>query len=485
LCAAFLSRPGCPSRSGRDRSTGHDSVLSCCDDRSSDACLKWQTCQYGLSGCRGACGERVSVAVGRPVALRSVTRRGRPTHSGCRALKAQAGYPFPFFPLSPLSLSSGGGEALLRRSGVVETGGSCGVAERRAWSEEEVANRREGPLVGSFFVKGRDFLCPSQSGQGLRIPQSASWLMSRPCDALRHQQRHRPGRARPYRSVLGDRDKDRCRDLFSRRDRGGCRDAPPRRVRVAVAVPFHVAMVASLRSVTEGDTFVAASWKWRQEGRVLLRGFGSLVRVCLADDPLRVCACLSLAGLVVCYEPAVRRSFCGGCPASSLFAQCSALEGLSHLEVVSVSWDPHPREPVEGVLQTTSVLELAAHFLTQTRQSLSHCLSLRWFRSHVVVLGVRPQLGQAAVLRVLGGSVSPFAGAEVGARLARRGLGRRVPLLAASGGGLVVVVVTAFPHDFRSRVPVRGGTNVCGFPTSWHVQGPEWFCVWALNPVEV
>ncbi|MQM08350.1 hypothetical protein Taro_041211 [Colocasia esculenta] len=101
---------------------------------------------------------------------------------------------------------------------------------------------------------------------------------------------------------------------------------------------------------------------------------------------------------------------------------------------------------------------------------------------------MRPQLGQAAVLRVLrvlGGSVSPFAGAEAGARLASRGLGRRIPLLAASGGGLVAVVVTAFPHDFCSRVPVRGGIGVCGLPTSWRIQGPEWFCVWALDPVEV
>ncbi|MQL70448.1 hypothetical protein Taro_002759 [Colocasia esculenta] len=184
--------------------------------------------------------------------------------------------------------------------------------------------------------------------------------MSRPCDTPRHQQRRRPGRARPYRGALGDRDKDRCRDLVSHRDR------------------------------------------------------------------------------------------------------CSALEGLSHLEVVSVSWDPHPREPVEGVLRATSVLELAAHtsrcleFLTQTRQSLSHCLSLRWFRSHVVVLGVRPQLGQAVVLRVLrvlGGSASPFVEAEARARQASRGLGRRIPLLAASGGSLVVVVVTAFPHDVSNSVP--------------------------------
>ncbi|MQM18728.1 hypothetical protein Taro_051723 [Colocasia esculenta] len=29
-------------------------------------------------------------------------------------------------------------------------------------------------------------------------------------------------------------------------------------------------------------------------------------------------------------------------------------------EVVFVAWDPHPREPVEGVLQATSMLELAA-----------------------------------------------------------------------------------------------------------------------------
>ncbi|MQL93774.1 hypothetical protein Taro_026426 [Colocasia esculenta] len=179
---------------------------------------------------------------------------------------------------------------------------------------------------------------------------------------------------------------------------------------------------------------------------------------------------------------------------------------------------------------------------------LSHCLSLCWFRSHVVVSGVRPQLGQAAVLRELvcfcGSSVSPFVGAEAGARLASRACGLRVPLSAASGGGLVVVVVTAFPHDvsnsiprcqsvvapacvvsrprgvsrvlprialvasgggssqecsafvsgyrcvalwfdFRSRVPVRGGTGVCGLLTSWGVQGPEWFCVWALDPMEV
>ncbi|MQM12953.1 hypothetical protein Taro_045874 [Colocasia esculenta] len=197
--------------------------------------------------------------------------------------------------------------------------------------------------------------------------------------------------------------------------------------------------------------------------------------------------------------------FLGPCLVS-LFARCSALEGLSHSEVVSVSWDPHPREPVEGVLRATSVLELAA-FLAQTRQSLSHCLSLRWFRSHVVVLGVRPQLGQAAVLRVsrvLGGSISPFAGAEAGVGLASRGRRRRIPLLAASGGGLVAVLLWASlvwpcadpcfwwfllrcPLDsvVPFWVPVRGGIGECGFPTWWRVQGPGWFCLWALDLMEV
>ncbi|MQL77877.1 hypothetical protein Taro_010284 [Colocasia esculenta] len=55
-----------------------------------------------------------------------------------------------------------------------------------------------------------------------------------------------------------------------------------------------------------------------------------------------------------------------------------------------------------------------------------------------------PGCGVACVVCFCGGSVSPFAGAEAGARLAGRACGLRVPLLAASGGGLVAVVVTTF-----------------------------------------
>ncbi|MQM21141.1 hypothetical protein Taro_054175, partial [Colocasia esculenta] len=101
----------------------------------------------------------------------------------------------------------------------------------------------------------------------------------------------------------------------------------------------------------------------------------------------------------------------------------------------------------------------------------------------------------------------------------------RVPLLAASGGGLVAVVVTTFssrrfrvflialaytavlawlclapvgivglalgrpvllvvPASYHSWVPVRDGTGVCSFPTWRCVRGPGWFCLWALNLVE-
>ncbi|MQL82339.1 hypothetical protein Taro_014823 [Colocasia esculenta] len=64
-------------------------------------------------------------------------------------------------------------------------------------------------------------------------------------------------------------------------------------------------------------------------------------------------------------------------------------------EVVTVTWDPHPREPVEGVLRATSVLELAA-----TRRTLE-LRGKRWLgqwrviacRALVVGLGRRGQFG--------------------------------------------------------------------------------------------
>ncbi|MQM19723.1 hypothetical protein Taro_052733 [Colocasia esculenta] len=140
-----------------------------------------------------------------------------------------------------------------------------------------------------------------------------------------------------------------------------------------------------------------------------------------------------------------------------LFVWCSALEGLSHSEVVSIAWDPHPQEPLrecsglracsswqpswstlelrgkrgldsgaESIVEISCLgrdTEVVEVFSSQRGPDspLSHCLSLRWFRSHVVVLGVGPQLGQAMVLRAFvcfyGSSISLFHGGEAGARL--------------------------------------------------------------------
>ncbi|MQM11638.1 hypothetical protein Taro_044546, partial [Colocasia esculenta] len=104
-----------------------------------------------------------------------------------------------------------------------------------------------------------------------------------------------------------------------------------------------------------------------------------------------------------------------------LFARCLALEGLSHSEVVSISWDPHPREPVEGVLWAMSVLELAADLADS--------------------------------------------GAKGKMRFGQR---RRVVCRALlSGAGF----------------QVYGGTGVCAFPTLRCVRGLGWFCLWALDLV--
>ncbi|MQL81372.1 hypothetical protein Taro_013842, partial [Colocasia esculenta] len=83
----------------------------------------------------------------------------------------------------------------------------------------------------------------------------------------------------------------------------------------------------------------------------------------------------------------------------------TALAWLS-TEVVFIAWDPHPQKPVEGMLLATSMLELVAELADSRAEEkmssdspFSHCHSLRWLWSHVVVLGVRLQLGQAVVVR--------------------------------------------------------------------------------------
>ncbi|MQL72531.1 hypothetical protein Taro_004881, partial [Colocasia esculenta] len=144
---------------------------------------------------------------------------------------------------------------------------------------------------------------------------------------------------------------DSYRDAFSCHDRGdatvpvlsrvfswfrlGCRRVPQGWLALRI-FRWGTRQVTWLCSVTKGDTFVAVSWRRSQEVRV----------------------CLVLAGLVLGYKPAVRRGSCCVCPACSLGAWHLRPCPVQRLSLLSET--PHPREPVEGVLWATSVLELAA-----------------------------------------------------------------------------------------------------------------------------
>ncbi|MQM03346.1 hypothetical protein Taro_036121 [Colocasia esculenta] len=166
---------------------------------------------------------------------------GRCVSTACRVVAA---------PLGGVFLSRDG-EALLWRSGRGAADGSWRSVGAASWSEEDVAVHREGPSWVRFFVKGRHYLNSSRSG---RIGSSSCFLASLdsfPCSpppcvhtcmvcgrpgmdhfvlgALRHQKRHRPGQARPYRGTFGCRDKARCRSAFV------CRDVLPRRDRAVAA----------------------------------------------------------------------------------------------------------------------------------------------------------------------------------------------------------------------------------------------------------
>ncbi|MQM08524.1 hypothetical protein Taro_041381 [Colocasia esculenta] len=87
------------------------------------------------------------------------------------------------------------------------------------------------------------------------------------------------------------------------------------------------------------------------------------------------------------------------------------------------------------------VAEVVEAFFHCGPASPSHCLALRWFRSHVGRLGMGPQFGRTTTPDRWFGNL--FLGA------------------------------------------IRGGTRVCSSLTSWRIQGPGWFCLWALDLVEV
>ncbi|MQL84301.1 hypothetical protein Taro_016810 [Colocasia esculenta] len=117
--------------------------------------------------------------------------------------------------------------------------------------------------------------------------------------------------------------------------------------------------------------------------------------------------------------------------------------------------DPHLREPFEGVLWATSVLELAAVLVDSRAKGKTVVGS---GVDHVVVSGMGPQLDRAAVVRVcvfFAVAHSPHSTGEVvdrSQRLASWRCGRCVLLLAASGDGLLAFAVTEFLTLFLSSL---------------------------------
>ncbi|MQM09504.1 hypothetical protein Taro_042376 [Colocasia esculenta] len=98
----------------------------------------WQVGQSDLSGCRGAQGGHVLVAVWAAIMIPLVSRRPAPSRSRGQRLKALAGSPFPSFPFFPSLQHSEEESFPLRRSS------SSGLAERRQF----MRNGGASPCVG-------------------------------------------------------------------------------------------------------------------------------------------------------------------------------------------------------------------------------------------------------------------------------------------------------------------------------------------------
>ncbi|MQL70168.1 hypothetical protein Taro_002478 [Colocasia esculenta] len=301
----------------------------------------------------------------------------------------------------------------------------------RSWREEEVANRREGPLVGSFFMKDSFTAFPM-----LPSPVCACvWFVGNP--GIKD-----PVGLPPY----------WCRDCTVRRDISRAvapigRDLIAAHLAVAIRVPIATYFPIAIR-------------------RLLRRAAPSHQVYCGGAFPCRDGIATACGGVTMLVLPRV--------------VSLAVTEGDTF---VAVSW----QRCQEGH-------RYPGYECARVGSPHERTLELRGKR------GIRPQLRQAAALS------HPCAGAEAGARLTSRACGLRVPLLAASGGGLVAVVVTAFSSRCslvfltcasggsrfsvlsvpwsHSWVPSCDGTGVCSFLTWRCVRGPGWFYLWALDLVE-
>ncbi|MQL75374.1 hypothetical protein Taro_007745 [Colocasia esculenta] len=234
----------------------------------------------------------------------------------------------PLSPLLPFPLFSGDGEVPLRRSGRGGTSGLVWSGGAASWSEEEVAERHEGPSWVRFFVKGRDYWNSSRSG----------WIRSFSCVG---------GSGLRISLVCLSADVATARCIATSEEASAQLGATLSR-----RVPLPVAMV-SRRPIGVRHYLCCLE---------CFHGSGLCVGVCpRAGFALRTFYQQSDAVPVVLAPP---------------FALFLALEGLSRSEVFSVVWDPHPREPIEGVLRAMSMLELTADLADSGAEGKMRCQSV-------------------------------------------------------------------------------------------------------------
>ncbi|MQM08582.1 hypothetical protein Taro_041438 [Colocasia esculenta] len=218
--------------------------------------LGWQVGQSDLSGCGGAQGGRVLVAVLVAIAIRLVSRRPAPSCSGGRRLKDLVGSPFPFFSFLPFPSPLRGGKLpslAIRRFGL---GGAAAVRAERCASPLE----RGGG--GKLFVKaplgfGSSFsVVWGTSGCGIlavSLPASVATV-----ERVVTSEERCPGPTRPYRGAGGRRNKVTSQPDFSSRQ-GCCRGVVACRDKLRASGAISVVVATPVFSFARCSTFEGLS----------------------------------------------------------------------------------------------------------------------------------------------------------------------------------------------------------------------------------
>ncbi|MQM12369.1 hypothetical protein Taro_045286 [Colocasia esculenta] len=253
--------------------------------------------------------------------------------------------------------------------------------------------------------------------------QSAFQLILQPPSVSRHQRRHRPRRMRPYRGAGGRRNKGRVATQLPVAT-SCCRDAQPCRDKLVAAYCLVVTTWLSRRvSLARPACCGCPS---RRDGTAM--GEEGVTKPGMPQNSAGFCSvwCIPVSRAVPCVPTLAEGPFWGfpeGVPCVPMparlvsvtsqlccfywwlprqfsFARCSALEGLSVRQVVTITWDPQPCTSVsEGVAPSgrraqVTYLEQKGKMLVWVSEvvevlfrcgpvSRSHCLALRWLRSRI------------------------------------------------------------------------------------------------------